>query len=67
LGPLTITLECEACTPETKITMRLHSIVQVIDAIDVDIHDDTTFQDALLVGFCDGSEELFWPEELAKP
>lgn len=65
---------------------RLHSIVQVVDAIDVDIHNvtpfvgrigevlnvgapdgDTTFADALLVGFCDGSSELFWPEELALP
>jgi hypothetical protein len=28
---------------------------------------DATFADAVLVGFCDGATELFWPEELALP
>lgn len=26
---------------------------------------DSTFAGALLVGFCDGTQELFWPEEVS--
>jgi len=66
--------------------IRLHSIVHIVSAIDIDIHDvspfigrmgevlsvgsrdnDPTFSGALIVGFCDGSVEMFWPEELALP
>jgi hypothetical protein len=28
---------------------------------------DSTFADAMFVGFCDGSEMMFWPEELTLP
>ena len=66
--------------------IQIHSIVLVVDAIDVKIHDvspfigrmgevlsvgsrdsDPTFSDALIVGFCDGSVEVFWPEEVVLP
>jgi hypothetical protein len=66
--------------------IRLNSIVQVVDAVDREVHDvsrfigrigevircgvsdeDPTFADAFLVGFCDDTKELFWPEELALP
>lgn len=29
--------------------------------------DDSTFTEMVHVGFCDGSEETFWPEELGAP
>jgi hypothetical protein len=67
-------------------TFRQHQIVQVVDAIDRDIHDvsrfigrvgevlriglhdgDSTFADVVVVGFCDGTEKWFWPEEVALP
>lgn len=59
----------------------IYSMVMVDAAIDTEIHDVTryigrvgeivdefdegTFCGAFLVGFCDGTEEMFWPEELA--
>lgn len=65
--------------------MKRHSIVQVVTAIDREIHDvsmfigrigevlgpatdneNNPFFDALIVGFCDGEEELFWPEEVKR-
>jgi hypothetical protein len=28
---------------------------------------DPTFADTFIIGFCDGTKEMFWPEEIALP
>lgn len=65
-------------------SIKPHSMVKVVAAIDADVMDmspfigrvgevlrrgtrdgDHTFADAFIIGFCDGTEEMFWPEELS--